>query len=462
MRKLRALALFGALSVTLACGGGSGGSGGGGTGGGGIAGCTNGTAASPSGNTLAASATNVAALVIDGGPPTLTASTVYVNGVFTTVTVCVPGPPTPTTCQDIDHVLVDTGSYGLRLLSNSGGGVLTAALSSALPQQKDTSGNSIAECAQFSDGITWGPVKMADIYVGGVTRMAGESATTVPISTTAGTGLPVQIIGDPNFKTVPSACTSFGTPEDTLQTLLANGIIGVGPFPDDCGSACASTTNNPGFYYACPAGVCTSSTQPTTEADTAQVWNPVAAFAKDNNGVILELPSVPAAGLPVVNGSLVFGIGTESNNLLGKATILMGDNSANVTTTFAGTPNSNSFFDSGSNGYFFSSNIPQCTSSQGFYCPTSPLACSATNSDSSGHSSRVNFNVANADQLAAPNTAFNNIAGPNTPPKGSTSSIGFDWGLPFFYGRNVYTGMFPVAGVTSSPPGVPVGPFFAY
>ncbi|HVO62318.1 MAG TPA: DUF3443 family protein [Terriglobales bacterium] len=461
MRKLRTLALFGALSLTLACGGGSGGSGGGGGGGGGgIPGCTNGAAATPSGNTLAASATNVATLVVDGGPPTLSASNnVYINGVFTTVTVCVPATP-DVTCQDIDHVLVDTGSYGLRLLSNSGGGTLTAALSSALPPQKDTSGNSIAECAQFSDGITWGPVKMADIYIGGLTRMAGKSAKTVPGSGAA--GMPVQIIGDPNFKTVPSACTAFGTPEDTLQTLLANGIIGVGPFPDDCGSACASTANNPGFYYACPSDVCTSNTQPTTQAETAQVWNPVAAFAKDNNGVILELPSVPAAGIPLVNGSLVFGIGTQSNNVLGKATVLMGDNSANITTTFAGTPSSNSFIDSGSNGYFFSSNIPTCTSSQGFYCPTSPLTCSATNSDLSGHSSNVNFNVVNADQLVAPNTAFDNIAGPNTPPAGSSGSAGFDWGLPFFYGRNVYTGLFPVGGVTVTPPGVPTGPFFAY
>jgi hypothetical protein len=275
--------------------------------------------------------------------------------------------------------------------------------------------------------------------------------------------MPVQIIGDPNFTTVPSACTAFGSPEDNLQGLLANGIIGVGPFPDDCGGACAPGTNsNPGVYYACPGGVCSSNTQPTTEPDSAQVWNPVAAFAKDNNGVIMELPSVPSSGIPIANGSLVFGIGTQSNNGLGNATVLIGNSSANITTTFAGTASSNSFFDSGSNGYFFSSNITQCTNSKGFYCPSSPLTCSASNSDSSGHNSNISFNVANADQLMSPNTAFNNIAGPNTPPKGSSNPTGFDWGLPFFYGRNVYTGMLPVGGVTSTPPGVPPGPFYAY
>lgn len=450
MRKLRTVAVFGALSLTLACGGGSGGSGGGG-GGGGIPGCTTGTGSSAGGNTIAASAANVSAIIIDGGPPALSSSNVYINGVFTTVTVCVPGT---TNCQAIDHVLVDTGSYGLRLLSNSGGGVLTSALSSALPPQKDALGNSFAECAQFSDGITWGPVKMADIHV------SGEAATAVPGS--GASGMPVQIIGDPNFTTVPSACTAFGSPEDSLQTLLANGIIGVGPFPNDCGMACTTSIGNPGVYYACPPAGCSSNTQPTTQAESKQVWNPVAAFAKDNNGVIMELPGIPAAGIPVVNGSLVFGIGTESNNALGQATVLIGNSSANITTTFASTPDTNSFIDSGSNGYFFSSSIPQCTTSKGFYCPTSPLTCSATNSDSSGHSSNVSFNVVSADQLTSPNTAFDNIAGPNTPPPNSSGTPGFDWGLPFFYGRNVYTGMLPVAGVTSTPPGVPPGPFYAY
>ena len=38
----------------------------------------------------------------------------YANGVFASVTVCAPGT---TNCQTIDNVLVDTGSYGLRLFA---------------------------------------------------------------------------------------------------------------------------------------------------------------------------------------------------------------------------------------------------------------------------------------------------------------------------------------------------------
>jgi Protein of unknown function (DUF3443) len=459
VRKLRAVAVFGTLSLMLACGGGSGGNGGGGGGGGGgVAGCTTGTGTSASGNTVAASAPNVAAIVVDGGINGVP----YVNGVFTTVRVCIPGPA-PQTCQTIDHVLVDTGSYGLRLLqgptTSTPGGELTL----ALPRQTDGVGNFIAECAQFSDGITWGSVRMADVFVG------GEEAPNIP----------VQLIGDSStqFATVPTACKSFGTPEDALSSLLANGIIGVGPFPQDCGDACApGTTSNAGLYYACnPSAGCGSSSQPTVQPLASQVQNPVAMFTllsgatvPDNNGDIVELPSIPGNGLAVVNGSLVFGIGTQSNNGLGKAKIYTGDSSANITTQFAGqTFVDTSFIDSGSNGYFFNfpagTNVATCSASAGFYCPVSgtqpiTLACSASNVGLNKQTGSVNFNVANLDALPGSSAAFNNIAGPNTPPPGSSGPTGFDWGMPFFYGRNVFTGM---AGA-SMPTGIPPGPFYAY
>ena len=449
MRKLRAVVLVGALSLTLGCGGSSSSSSGGGSAGDAIAGCSNGTSPSPSGNTIAASAENVATITVDGGLPSLPVT--YVNGIFTTVKVCVPGT---TNCQSIDHVLVDTGSYGLRLLqgppTSTAGGELTL----SLPQQTDASGNLIAECAQFSDGITWGSVKMVDIFV------AGERAL----------GVPIQVIGDsnPKFATVPSACSAFGSPENNLSKLLANGIIGVGPFPQDCGAGCApGTRNNPGLYYACPpSGGCTTGSQPTVIAVSSQVQNPVTKFAvlpgstvADNNGVIMQLPSVLPSGLAVVSGSLVFGIGTKNNNGLGNATVYTGDPmTADITTNFASQTFTQSFIDSGSNGYFFPSNIPTCTGNTGFYCPTSNLTCSAMNLGQNGNQNTINFNVANADSLSGANNAFDNLAGPNNPTPGSNGATGFDWGLPFFYGRNVFTG---IEGARM-PAGVPPGPFYAY
>ena len=212
---------------------------------------------------------------------------------FITITICAPG--SSSNCQTIDHIQVDTGSTGLRILSS----VLSASLS--LPQQQDASGNPVVECVQFADGFSWGPVKMADL------RIAGEQASS----------LPVQIIGDSAFTSIPSACSSSGPPENTVTTFGANGLLGVGVFMQDCGSACAQFAVS-GAYYTCPASGC----QPTQVALAQQLQNPVAMFSTDNNGVLIQLPALPAAGAATATGSLIFGIGTQSNNGLGNATIL--------------------------------------------------------------------------------------------------------------------------------------------
>lgn len=137
-------------------------------------------------------------------------------------------------------MLVDTMSYGVRILSSA----LSASVSGALTQEKNASGNSVAECAQFSDSITWGPVKTADV------KIAGEEASAIPI----------QLIGDPAFSTIPSGCTSAGAPEDTLASLGANGILGIGPFVQDCPACVPGTTNNQNFYYACVGSSCSVTT----------------------------------------------------------------------------------------------------------------------------------------------------------------------------------------------------------
>ena len=62
-------------------------------------------------------------------------------------------------------------------------------------------------------------------------------------------------------------------------------------------------------------------------------------------------------------------------------------------------------------------------------------------------------NVANAQTLFSSNggnnKAFDNLAGTNAPPS-------FDWGLPFFFGRRVFTAI----DGQSTPAGK--GPYFAY
>jgi hypothetical protein len=112
---------------------------------------------------------------------------------------------------------------------------------------------------------------------------------------------------------------------------------------------------------------------------------------------------------------------------------------ADITTNFGGQSYTHSFIDSGSNGYFFPSSIKKCSAND-FYCPDTNLTCSATNIGANGRQTTIQFNIQNLDLLPA-NNAFNDIGGSNTPPPKSTTPAGFDWGLPFFFGRNVYTGI---------------------
>jgi Protein of unknown function (DUF3443) len=370
-------------------------------------------------NTTAASGSNVQPITVNSGP-----AGNYANGAFTSVTVCVPGT---STCQTIDGVLVDTGSSGLRLLSS--------ALTVTLPQQKASDGSPVVECLPFVSGYTWGPVQAADIQI------SGEKASSVP----------VQILSDTDFP-VPVACSDQGSSQDTLTSLGANGVLGVGNFAQDCGAACVTTgASNPGLYYECPSSGCVV----VAESLAQQVPNPVALFPTDNNGVILEIPAV-AAPQASVSGSLVFGIGTQSDNALNQAVVYTLNANGNFTTSYNNQTYDQSFLDSGSNGLYFltssASGIPLCPDATFFYCPSTTQNLSATNQGLNGASGEVEFSVANADSLFNDNATafvFEELAGPN-------SLAGFDWGLPFFFGRNVFTAI----EAKSTPGGT--GPYWAY
>lgn len=172
------------------------------------------------------------------------------------------------------------------------------------------------------------------------------------------------------------------------------------------------TTGSAGLYYQCVSGNCTATGEPLAQ----QVVNPVVLFPTDNNGVIIELPAVASAA--TVSGSLVFGIGTQSNNGLGSATVYGMDNQTfSFTTSYNGTSYPGSFIDSGSNGYFFldssATGLPDCTNATGFYCPTSPKNFSATNEGVNGTSGTVTFAIANAETLFATtnDSAFSQLGG---------------------------------------------------
>jgi hypothetical protein len=357
-------------------------------------------------NVVSHSGGNVQPITVSGGP-----TGQYVDGAFTSLTVCTPGT---STCQTIDGVLVDTGSSGLRILSS----VLTIPLT----QQHASDGNPVVECLPFLDSHTWGPVQAADVQI------AGEKANS----------LPIQVLSDSDFP-VPTSCSDDGPSADTISSLGANGLLGVGSFAQDCGDACVSTgTSNPELYYECPAAGCSV----VGESVAQQVANPVVLFATDNNGVVLQLPAASAPAVSI-SGSLIFGIGTQSNNGLNGATVYTLDQFGNFTTTYNGNSYGGSFLDSGSNGFYFLTSgitgLPDCS---GFYCPATTQNFSVVNKGANEASATVNFSVGNADDLFNNNptaAVLGNLAGPG-------SASGFDWGLPFFFGRTVFTS---IAGQTS-------------
>jgi hypothetical protein len=394
-------------------------------------------------------------VVVDGGPAAANGGTLNIP--YVSVTLCQPGT---TTCATIDHVLVDTGSVGLRVMASA---LSAAGLSLTNMPDPALSTNTIAECLPFADGYTWGPIASADVSMG------GELAA----------GVSVNIINDNGSyaATAPNSCTTGLSPSPTslnsVTAFDANGVLGVGVSDQDCGYSCANCASfspsgcnnkNVDLYYSCNST--TNSCAFTQVSETEQVRNPVALFATDNNGVILALQSIPMAGQTTASGTLTFGIGTESNNGLGSAFVLTTDSYGEFTTTYASQTLNGSFIDSGSNGLFFPSSITVCTNTQSnpyasdFYCPASTLFETAiqtghdSNRNATGSANPVNFDVVNLNSINGAFYASDALAGPAA----TNASLGayFDWGLPFFYGRQVFTA---IEGRTA---GTTTGPFYAY
>jgi hypothetical protein len=385
-----------------------------------ILGACGGPSAAPPTAASAAAVDNMLPIEVTTGPANNT-----VNGLFASVTICVPGTAN---CQTIDGVQIDTGSSGLRLLSS--------AISLSLPSVKDAGGHPIGNCATFADqSYTWGPVMTADVL------LAGEKAASVPI----------QVIAAPGFPGAPGACSNGGTASGTVAALSAQGLLGIGVFRQDCGPACSGGLSAPPpVYFSCSGVSCSVSVAPLE----SQLQNPVWLFPQDNNGVVVSLPAVPPTGAPSLSGSLIFGIGTQSNNALGSAQVYATDGQGNFSTSFKGRVYPNSFLDTGSNGLYFLDDstigLPACPGEDsGYSCPPATVDFTAINVGANGTSGPVSFSVANAESLfSTGNVALGRLGGPDTGD--------FDWGLPFFFGRTTATA------IEGQPTSWGPGPYWAY
>ncbi len=243
--------------------------------------------------------------------------------------------------------------------------------------------------------------------------------------------IPIEVINDPAFPSVPAACQAQGSDFSASLEGVVNGILGISNFKYDCGPACAANTN-PGVYYACNGASCTATMTPTC----SQGVNPIAVFSQDNNGSFLSLPAVALPwGAATATGTLIFGIGTQSNNQLPNGAQLFAlDRYGNLPIAVNGTSGTG-FIDSGSNGYYTALNLPLCTQSTGFYCPSSPTSVSLQLSSGTA-SANTSITIANADAMFQTGNAA-------LPALGGTAAITgqVDLGLPFFYGRTIGTGI---------------------
>jgi Protein of unknown function (DUF3443) len=435
------LSRFGIIAAALAlasCGGGSGYGGGG-------------------GNPPPPVVNNTLAVAVDAPPAGVNP---VGNVLYTSVTVCAPGSSSQ--CVTVDHVQVDTQSVGLRLMASAINSINSSFLGS-LTQNTDSGGHPIFSCITFGDGWSWGALTNVDIQF-----TADETASAVP----------VQIVEDPSTSNVapaPVSCQTGGpvnNPENTPADFGANGLLGLGMGLQDCGTACAGSAL-PANYYSCTSADNTGVCAPIAVATAGQIQNPVAVLSgTDNNGVVIAMAAAsgPAASLA---GTLYFGVGTEGNNALpSSAQVLPVETTFNqfIHTTFQQVDYPESVIDAGSNGYFFSSNLPLCTGAiQGdtvLYCVGStPIGLSGVmqGEDAAGNAVgsmiTYDFDIADADAQIA--LLLGTPSQPVLPNLGGTlgaQTMTFDWGLPTFYGHTVYV-VFAEHSATGSSQ---AGPYMAF
>ena len=378
--------------------------------------------------TAAAGDANAVPLYVDGGVP-LNLGFTLPNAIYVDIDVCAPGGAT---CAIINHVLVDTGSVGLRLVASA---IYAAnpALLAAMPQASTATGAVTGECLPFASGTTWGGVRTADLHWGG-TNYSGETAA----------GIPIQVIGDTDSRvaSIPAACSGMGSPMQSVSEVGGNGIIGIGLFAQDCGSYCAQTTATP-IYYQCGSAGCSPVTMPTSQ----QVSNPVSSAATDSNGSMISLP---AGGAVQSNGLLILGIGTRANNAVDSASVVLGaSTTGNTAGDFSASFNGNdlpqSYVDSGSTSNFLPVTgtvpLPACSTGAlagtGYTCPGSSVTLTASSTGTYGTAGTASVLVVDANQAIQSQPIFNAIPGLTSAE--AAPNVTMDLGASFFFGRVIST-----------------------
>lgn len=331
------------------------------------------------------------------------------------------------TCNTVPDVLLDTGSFGLRVFKQ----FLTGLNLTHVAE----SGAQLAECVSYGDGSqNWGPIMYASIKLG------DESSGMIPIQEIDATY--------PGAKS--ESCASATTSPSDFG---ANGILGVGPVTLD------SYYHN---YYTCDnSGNCNQVTNDLES--TVYVKNPIAAKF---NGLTLKFPMVGDDGSAPVTGYAIFGIGTNTDNDVNAANVNIypskdqGIIPIGMKTKF----NAESmigFLDTGSNLYFFTDNNINTCNADGIsyiYCPNGDIMLNLQNQDKHNSFINTSINIGNAsDLLYSPNLNFSNLGAI----MGHLAGLAyFDLGMTFYFGKTIYMGF--DNGMPVSKLGGETGPFWAF
>lgn len=370
---------------------------------------------------------NVVPLVVDRGYNGLASNTSFI-----TLTVCIPNT---NDCQVLDHVFVDTGSTGLRINQSA----LNINLRSINFYE-----STIYQCMKFGEGYTFGPAATADVRIG------GETAKNIP----------VQVFNDVDHSNVPTDCSN-GLPFADLNNFGAKAIVGVNPY--------SNPNNNYTGVYTCRESQPCAKVENPREIPVQLNLNPVVAFSKDNNGLIINLPPVNFAESSALVGYMVFGLDTQNNNQVNSSPVkVLGSSNPDFQVGYFHA-NSNSLnssyaiFDSGyQTYYFYDANMAQCTlpnpDGHSYYCPNSfpqywsSRISSYNSADIVGEISAliINYEVT---------LGLHDTVVPGLGEVASQVDNLTIYGLPFFFGKRVYIGLMGESG-NQTPLGI--GPAWGY
>ena len=175
---------------------------------------------------------------------------------------------------------------------------------------------------------------------------------------------------------------------------------------------------------------------------------------------------MPQPGVLTSTGTVVFGIGTQADNALAAANVLPVTTSASrlgagvLTATYNGKQLTQSFLDSGSSDYFFiDTTLNPCTDTDliAYYCPATPLPLSPLLTATNGATASGAFTLYSPLNVAATSNVAPGLGLNPTlvkPPLPFANS--FDFGVPFFFGKSVYTS------IEGRAAGGVTGPYFAF